>query len=81
MSISKHHATLTLLEGVGLCVTDMSKHGSAVNGVKLYNHAANVDSFKRIAFLKRTGDKLSVGRVHLEVKKKTKSTDASVSSG
>lgn len=78
MSISKEHAMLNFIEGIGLCVTDTSKHGTIVNNRKVYNQTANVDMMRKHSFLERTGHTLSVGRVHLELKRKEKSSSAAV---
>ena len=81
MSISKAHATLVFLEGVGLCVSDSSKHGTVVNDVKVYNQTSSANVLCKHEILKSVDDTLSVGRVHMVLKKKKKKSNATLSQG
>lgn len=82
LSISKQHASLLFLAGEGVCVTDSSKHGTFVNDSKVHHQSGDSHILFKHSFLKRVGDMLNVGRVHLVLKKKvTKKRGATMSQG
>ena len=79
LSVSKQHALLNFIVDAGLCVSDFSKHGTCVNDLRVHNLSSSSNVSKKYAFLRFVNDTLSVGRIHLTLKKKKKSGESTLS--